>query len=935
MSQSIVRAATILIAVLLAACTASPPRKTVLRDIDLPSEQRADAVAAATPKGKDAVRSAYMEYLRHAAKDDKLRVDALLRLAQIEFELNESRSKQAQAASTEARDAAADAATDRTIELLRTLLRDHPKAADNDKALYQLARAYDQRGLDEQSIEALSQLVNRYPTSPHRLESQFRIAEHRFIRGDYVHAEDLYTQILVARHNGLFREKALYKRGWARFKQGFYQEALDDFIAAAGLNDFDAVADLSEAKKNDFDEYFRAIGLAFIYLGGPESISEYFANSPGFKYVHHAYTRTSALYLAQDRYADAVRTLAEFNKQYPKSPHVPANALKIVEIWNASRFSNNFVQALDDFYRRFNPQSSYWRNPDVEPGAAKARAAALKDYIVLASAHFHREYRTANRATDFAQAKLWYDRYFAHYEGHARKDNAHYLYAELLFANNDRVQALAHYEQAAYDGNIVANKDAAYATIVTAAELYKAAPNAGASDVYRAKLIDYSLLYAQSYRGDARAVVVAARAAEEAYRAGMYEQAINIAELVANAPDSAQTLPLNTVKAHAYFKSARYPEAEAAYHALLQHPHIDAKARVGAEENLALAIYNQATAAKAQQRIDEAIGHFVRIVDAVPTAETAATGLYDAIVLAYEHQRWLDAVKYIERFQRTYPRHKLNHDASLRLSVAYLNTNQETAAASQLIKLSRSDETPEYRMAALWKAAGLYESKQDRLSAIKAYEEYALTYKRPYPQYIEATYKLAELNAAVGDSARADQWRQRALDADKGAPAALKTDRTNFICSAAALALARREQQAFMAVRLTLPLNRSLAQKRNALQKTLNLFALATSYGVRETVTEATHSIGDVYFAFSRALLSSERPRGLSAIELEQYKVLLEDQAFPFEDNAIKFYEKNILHTKQGLFDGWVRKSYAQLKALFPARYDRAVMVEPYINVIH
>lgn len=935
MSRLATQVVAILVVAQLGACAEAPPRKTVLRDIDLPSKQRTDSAATATPKGKDAVRSAYMEYLRHAAKDDKLRVDALLRLAQIEFELNESRGKEAEGASAAARDAAADAATDRTIELLRTLLRDHPKAADNDKALYQLARAYDQRGMDEQSIDALSQLVSRYPASPPRLESQFRIAEHRFIRGDYVRAEDLYTQILVARHNGLFREKALHKRGWARFKQGFYQEAVDDFIAAANLNDFDALATLSEAKKNDFDEYFRAIGLAFIYLGGPESMSEYFANNPGFKYVNHAYARTSTLYLAQDRYADAVHTLAEFNKQYPKSPHVPANALKVVEIWNASGFNNNFVQALDDFYRRFNPQSGYWRSPDIELGSAKAMAAALKDYIVLASAHFHREYRTANKAADFAQAKLWYDRYFAHYEGYARKDNAHYLYAELLFAHNDRAQALAYYERAAYDGNLVANKDAAYATIVTAADLYKAAGDAGARAAYRAKLIDYSLLYAQSYRGDARAVVVSARAAEEAYRAGLYAQAINIAELFANAPDSAQTLPLNTVKAHAYFKSARYPEAEAAYQALLQHPQIDAKARAGAQENLALAIYNQATAAKVQQRVDDAIGHYVRIVDVAPAAETAATGLYDAIVLTYEHKRWLDAVKYIERFQRTYPHHKLNHDASLKLSVAYLNTNQEAAAASQLIKLSRSDETPEYKMAALWKAAGLYEAKQDRPAAIKAYEEYALTYKRPYPQYIEATYKLAELNAAVGDNVRANKWRQQALDADKSTPATIRTDRTNYICSAAALALARREQQAFMAIPLSLPLKRSLAHKRNALQKTLNLFALATSYGVRETVTEATHSIGDVYFAFSRSLLSSERPRGLSAIEQEQYKVLLEDQAFPFEDNAIKFYEKNVLHTKQGVFDDWVRNSYAQLKALFPARYNRAVMVEPYINVIH
>lgn len=68
---------------------------------------------------------------------------------------------------------------------------------------------------------------------------------------------------------------------------------------------------------------------------------------------------------------------------------------------------------------------------------------------------------------------------------------------------------------------------------------------------------------------------------------------------------------------------------------------------------------------------------------------------------------------------------------------------------------------------------------------------------------------------------------------------------------------------------------------------------------------------------FSKALLESEKPRGLSKLEQDQYKVLLEDQAFPFEDNAIKFYEKNVLHTKQGIFDDWVRNSYTHSSCYF------------------
>lgn len=918
----------------MASCSA-PVKRPVLRDIDMPSKERLQVSASASPKTRSEIRSAYMEYLQHAAKDEKLRVDALLRLAQLEFELSESRGKVAQGAATDdVRDKQADAATDRTIDLLQTLVRDHPNAKDNDKALYQLARAYAQRGRDEQSVETLSRLVSRHPNSPHYVESQFRIAEHRFIRGDYVKAEDLYTQILVARNNGLFREKSLYKRGWSRFKQGYYQEAADDFIAATSLNDFDNLAQLSETKKNDFDEYFRALGLSFIYMGGPEAINEYFKANPDFKYIYHAYARTGNIYLSQDRYADAVRTLTDFNKHYPKSTHVPEVALKVIEIWTVSGFSNNFLPALEEFYVAYNPQSSYWTSRDANADMAKTVANTLRDYIVLASTHYHKQYRTSNKEPDFVKARLWYERYLKHYQSYARKDNTHYLFAELLSQHNNHDRALAHYEQAAYDGNIVANKDAAYATIVTTAELYKNAP-IDLQKAYRAKLINYSGLYVQSYRSDARAIAVAARAAQEAYRDGMYAQAINIAELFPNAPDTEEAYQLNSVKAHAYFKTERYQDAEAAYQAILQYPNIDAKAKVNAQDNLALSIYNQANAAKVGNDLAGTIRHYVRISEVVPASDTAATGLYEAITLTYDNKLWLDAVKYIERFQKLYPSHRLSHDASLKLSVAYLNTHQETAAASELVKLSRTNETLDYKIAALWKAAGLYESKKDYPAAIKAYEEYAATYRSPYPQYVEATHKLIEMSIAIADSARADKWRQRVIDTDKSTPSNLKTDRTNYICSTAALSLARREQAQFVAMRLTLPLNRSLGQKRNALQRTLNLYGLVTSYAILETVTEATHAIGDVYFSFSRALLESDKPKGLTKLELEQYKVLLEDQAFPFEDNAIKFYEKNIQYTKQGIFDDWVRNSYSQLKILFPARYNREAMLEPYINVLH
>lgn len=925
----------VVLIIALAACSA-PVKRTSLRDIDYSGKRQSNKNTSVTPKSSDDIRRAYLDYLKYATKDEKSRVDALHRLAQLEFQLSEARNKEGnpQAAVNE-KDDTYYAGIDRNIELLQTLLRDHPNAENSDKTLYQLARAYDQRGYYDKSLETLAKLASRYPKSSHYVESQFRLAEYAFIRSNYSKAEDLYTDILVSKNNGLFREKARYKRGWARFKQNYYREAIDDFAGVIEMNDFDNLAQASETKKNNFEEYFRALGLSFVYMGGHVAMNEYFKENSKFKYTYQAYSRVSDLYLAEQRYSDAVNTLDQFNKLYPQSVHLPESMLKGIDIWIASGFTGNFVRSLEGFYTAYHPRSNYWSKPGIRLEVRTNVTSSLKNFIVLASAHFHKEYQSAKTDAAFEQAKLWYERYLKDYRAYARKDNIPFLYAELLSQHKDYTDALPHYEYAAYNGDIIVNKDAAYAAVLTTTKLHQVTSDAALRKDYLQKLVHYSHLYVQLYPGDTRSIAVMTRAAEEAYREGMYQQAIELTELYSDTPYTEATYNLHSLKAHSYFKLARYRDAETGYQAILQRYKPDAKTRTQISDNLAVSIYNQATAAKAKSDTGEALRHLLRMSEVVPSSDISATGLYEAISMTFDGKQWVETVKSIQRFQQLYPAHKLSHDVSKKLSIAYLNTNQDVAAASELVKASRSDENIDYRIAALWKAAGLYESKKDYPSAIKAFEEYAKTYPRPYPQYLESMQKLTDLSIQVQSEARANHWRNQILEADTRTPGDLKTDRTNLISSRAALDLARQEHIRYASIRLVLPLNRSLEHKKNALQKALNLYGRAASYGIPDTATEATYSIADIYYTFSKSLLDSERPKNLNAAELDQYKILLEDQAFPFEDNAIKFYEKNLSHIKQGISNDWVKKSLAQLKLLFPARYNRQVLLETYVNVLH
>ncbi len=69
--------------------------------------------------------------------------------------------------------------------------------------------------------------------------------------------------------------------------------------------------------------------------------------------------------------------------------------------------------------------------------------------------------------------------------------------------------------------------------------------------------------------------------------------------------------------------------------------------------------------------------------------------------------------------------------------------------------------------------------------------------------------------------------------------------------------------------------------------------------------------------------MSSERPSNLTELELAQYDVLLEEQAYPFEEKAIDLHAANHQQIASGVYNDWVQKSMDALAALYPARYSR------------
>ena len=140
---------------------------------------------------------------------------------------------------------------------------------------------------------------------------------------------------------------------------------------------------------------------------------------------------------------------------------------------------------------------------------------------------------------------------------------------------------------------------------------------------------------------------------------------------------------------------------------------------------------------------------------------------------------------------------------------------------------------------------------------------------------------------------------------------------------------------AYNGVALTWPIKESLAKKRKMFDGLLKRNQEVLNYGFAEFSTQATFNIGNLFLELSDALTESERPPGFSELELEEYDFLLEEQSYPFADQAVSVHEENMKNAWKNQYTPWVDKSIQSLGKLLPTRYDKPIELSEYNRVIY
>ena len=186
----------------------------------------------------------------------------------------------------------------------------------------------------------------------------------------------------------------------------------------------------------------------------------------------------------------------------------------------------------------------------------------------------------------------------------------------------------------------------------------------------------------------------------------------------------------------------------------------------------------------------------------------------------------------------------------------------------------------------------------------------------------QSSARVNEAYRALKDPVRRAQYLLQLHGVDAGAGDA-RTARTRTLAARSALVLAERLYGQFASVRLLQPFESSLQVKQGLMDQTIAALGGLVDYGIAEVTAAATFYIAETYLEFSRALTESQRPADLEPAELAEYELALEEEAFPFEEQAIEVHEKNLELLRAGVFNAWTGKSLDQLAGLVPGRYAR------------
>jgi TolA-binding protein len=862
--------------------------------------------------------------------------DELRRLADLELES----SLDDRIADDEARQQQGQANSQHAIGIYEDYLETYPQRENNDMILYQLSRAYALEAESEKSIAAMDRLALEYPDSQYIDEVEFRRGENLFVEREYPAAEKAYGKVVANHPDSLYYKKSLYKYGWTQFKQSRYRDALASYMLLLDVNleeknvkEIDFNPELSRADKDLLEDVVRVVSLSFSYQEEKYYISQYFDETGKRDYEPLLYLGLGELYLSKNRIIDGSDLFLAYTREYPYSSHTPFFHQRAIETFQAAGYTDLVLEEKIAFVNRYDVNSEYWSLQEESTQQALTKTLVL--HMTELATHFHALARVSKKPKDYQVSADWYRRFLKSFPEDPTAPRINFLLAESLYDSGQYPQAIDEYQKTAY--NYPPHKDGAeagYAALITFDKLFKTT-NASEILALRQARTKSAVRFTTTYSDDPRLSVVELQTAQQYFEWKNYPESIASANrLIENRNvDKPTKQTAWTIRSDAQFSVGDYAAAEQSYLTLLTFLPKQDKKRDAVREQVAASIYKQGEQARDSGNHLLAAQSFTRLGEVIPESPKRVVAEYDAATAYVQLKDWPAAIKQLETFRKRYPEEKkLNNGVTEKLALAYSENGDRSQAAGEILALSKLPGSAERKRDLMWKSAELYQEDGQYGKAISIYKDYVKIYPYPLERSIELRHKIAESYRAKNDTKNLRYWLNDIVRADANGKSE-RNARSKYLAATASIELVQPLHRSYQKVKLTIPLKTSLAKKKKLMTQSIDAYSKAMNYQVEEVTTEATFQIAEIYHDFARSLMDSQRPKGLDEDQLEEYDLLLEEQAFPFEEKAIEIHIANFKRIPAGTYDEPTKKSLQILSEMMPFRYARVESTEIYVDI--
>lgn len=852
------------------------------------------------------------------------------------------------------------------VKQYQQILAQYPQHKNNQDVLYQLAKAYDLQGDTVASQAAMESLKTHYPDSPHLAEVLFRQGEHFFGQQAYSQAIAQYRQVIKLGTQSAFYDSAAYMLGWSLVKTEQTILAIEAFslvldsafstvAQAKNWTQIDSqLAQFGAGKKRLINDTVNIMARLFSYSGAELGIVAFTQQRQEIPYIHLLFDRLGQQFLNEDRYRDSATVYGKFAETIPQHPKAPEFAVKQIDAFILGDFPTLVLPAKHDFIRRYGINGTLWADWDDEQ---QARVSPFLQEYIEELAQFEHSRGQALLAKDnsntsdqgevklssqtlvaFNTAAELYQQFISMFPEHPETNNMLFNLAESLNDSQQYALAIDVYEQYAYHtpANVKA-AEAGYAAILAYRQVIKGIDNKQGAIEWQTKQLSSQDKFVTHFTNDSRVINVQFDTMQQRFALKQYAQAsVNAQQLLAaeSSLSLQQRQSAQLVLAHSMFALEQYEEAEVQYSLLVAQDNLSSKRKLELQENLAASIYKQAEILVAEESLALAVEAFLRVMQKAPTSKISITAHFDAATHLMTLGNWSKSTELLTEFRQLYPSHPLTSSVADKLIYAYQQSENWLLAATELEELWKQQPETEVGRNALYVSAQYFLDANERQRSLSNFRRYAHQYPTPFAEATEARFQMSEFYLQSNEQSKRRYWLNKLIAADATAKEH-RTIRSQYLAAMSSMVFANDAFYVFKSVKLNLPLNKSLQKKNTAMQTAINKYEQVLSYKVLEFDTAARFKLADIYHQLSKDLLSSQRPKNLNELELEQYNILLEEQAYPFEEQAIEMHESNALRSVNGVYDNWTKQSFVALSGLLPGRYNKAEATKELVDEIY